>query len=426
MRQSIIYLLLVFGTVLYLWPGDVLAREPGFHLGGYLKNFSIVYSLPNTRAHFFSASPSTLGSVSNRLRLDAAYDVIPWMNIDLSYNLVPRIQDPLLFAQDLFAFSINPFGYRFDDLDEYLYPDERDDISSFAVFQNLDRALLSFRLPDADVYVGRQAIAWGSAHVVNPTDVIAPFAYTELDTENRIGVDAVRIRIPLGFMGEIDAGYVAGSDFDLRESAVFLRGKYYVARADVSAMAINFQQNLLIGFDIARAIGGAGFWFEGAWVGVDAFTNNGNGSGDNYVRVSTGADYSFSSKTYAFVEYHFNQAGSNDAAEYIGALSTTAYREGTVYLLGEHYLIPSISYQFTPLITGTAELITNLGDPSVSLTPYLDYNVAQNVYLAVGAYLGIGKGPRVNLTGGLIPRAELQSEFGAYPDFYYLSFRVYF
>jgi len=87
------------------------------------------------------------------------------------------------------------------------------------VLQNLDRLYATVAAPHFDLYVGRQAIAWGSARAVNPTDIIAPFLYTEIDTEDRVGVDAARLRIPAGALGEIDAAYVGGEDLEWGQSA---------------------------------------------------------------------------------------------------------------------------------------------------------------------------------------------------------------
>jgi hypothetical protein len=394
-----------------------------FRLSGYYKNFSTVYDLPDFRGTSPYGGKSIIGSVSNRLRLDAYWEISKSLRVDVSYNIVPRIQDELLFSQDIFAFGINPLSYRFDDIDEILYPEDLSDISSFAVYQNLDRARVHVRLPWADLYLGRQAIAWGSARVINPTDVIAPYAFTELDIENRIGVDAARLRIPIGFMGEVDAGYVAGDDFKFDRSAVFLRGKYYFWRTDVSALLVGFRENLMVGIDFARSVGGAGTWLEAAYVFVGAL--DGGGVGDDYLRLTAGADYSLSDGVYGFVEYHYNQAESNDAGDYSRELGTTAYREGSVYLLGEHYLIPGVNWQVSALWTATAQTVVNLGDPSFSLNPYVEYNIAENIYLAAGAYIGVGEDPTVEWVG-MRPQVSFASEFGAYPALYYSSFRVYF
>ncbi len=394
-----------------------------FEFSGYFKNFSVVYDMPNASVFGFGDTSFTLGSSSNRLRLNAVYHFDDRLTFEGAYNFVPRIQDHRLFLEDPFAFGINPRGYRFDDLDRLLYPDDISSVSSFGIYQNLDRAFFTFSAPRFDLYVGRQAIAWGTARVVNPTDVLAPYAFTELDSEYRVGIDAVRLRWPIGFMGEFDVGYVAGRDFAFTNSAVFGRGRFYAYQTNFSVTALIFRENLLIGFDMARSIGGAGFWFEAAEVIVGAIDDSGK-NGNDYLRFSTGADYSFTSELYGFVEYHFNQAGSTEPADYFSLLRTTAYQEGSVYLLGEHYLIPGVSYQITPLITATGDALINLADPSVSLTPYVEYNISENIYVALGAYIGIGKGP--TLSSAPVPHLQFGSEFGAYPNLYYSSFKIYF
>jgi len=396
-------------------------------LTGYFKNFSVIYDMPDTDFSLLTAYPATAGSVTNRLRLDGSMPLGNTVRLEASYSIAPRVQDKALFDNDPLLSSGDPPAYRVDDMNARLYPDKISSISSFAVYQNLDRAFVSVALPAADIFVGRQAIAWGAARSVNPTDVIAPYAYTDLDTEDRIGVDAIRVRVPLGLLGEIDAGYVAGKDFAFDRSAFFLRGTLNTAGTDLSAMLVGFRENLMIGLDLTRAIGGAGFWVEGAYVVVDGMSDNGDGVGDDYLRLTTGLDYSFGSRTYGFVEYHYNQAGSNDAGDYAANRATTAYREGAVYLLGEHYVIPGLVYQFTPLVTGTAQAWINAGDPSVSVVPNIEYNIAENIYLSGGAYIGVGKSSEV-LRGpfGIPTGINFRSEFGAYPDFYYGSFRVYF
>ena len=419
----------VYATALLAVSGSVHASGR-FEVSGYFKNFSIAYDLPHPAPDDLPVEIDLLGSVSNRLRLDGRWKATDWLTVEGSYNLVPRVQDRLLFFDEVFGFGIDPYGYRFDDLDRRLYPEDAGSISSFAVYQNLDRAYVRIRLPAADLYAGRQAVAWGTARVVNPTDVIAPYGYTELDTENRVGVDAVRVRYPLGFMGEIDIGYVFGEDFEFANSAAFVRGKYYLAKTDVSAVAVAFRENLLVGLNLARSIGGAGAWLEAGQVFVDGLAgDDGDGRGGDYFRLSAGVDYSLTGELYGFVEYHYNQAGSNEATDYLGSPagpgSSTAYREGAVYLLGEHYAIPGASYQITPLITGSVEALVNLGDPSVLLSPYAEYNIAQNVYVSAGAFVGLGDGPDLAEALEDVERV-LKSEFGSYPDMYYTSIRLYF
>ena len=72
----------------------------------------------------------------------------------------------------------------------------------------------------------------------------------------------------------------------------------------------------------------------------------------------------------------------------------------------------------TRLVYGSLQFLTNLSDRSVYVTPSIEYNIAENVYLSGGAFIGFGKGPQDLL--------DIGSEFGTYPDIYHTSFRYYF
>jgi hypothetical protein len=225
-------------------------------------------------------------------------------------------------------------------------------------------------------------------------------------------VDALRLRFPLGFMGEIDAGYVFGSEFHFDRSAFFLRIKTYLAQTDVAFLILGFRENLLLGLDVARSLGGAGFWVEAGYVAADAFRKKRSESSRDFLRLSTGLDYSLSGSTYGFLEYHFNGGGASQAQDYLASLSNPALREASVFLLGKHYLIPGISHQFTPLLGLTAQALWNLSDGSVFLAPALEYSLTANLYLTAGGFWGKG--------------ALRRSEFGAYPETIYTSLNIYF
>lgn len=395
------------------------------NLTGYYKNFFTVMD----PASYVNAAPAawqrTMGLVTNRLRLEYSHRLPGNMVFQGAYNLVPRVQDRSLFSNNPFLVNIDPTRYRVTDFTERIYPHNTSESESVGLYQNLDRAYIRWSLPQADIYIGRQAIAWGSARVVNPIDVIAPYSLEELDTEDRIGVDALRVRIPIGFMGEIDAGYVAGRHFDWKQSAAFLRNKFYVAETDVTVLAAMFRENLLLGVDIARSAGGAGVYLEAGYVFMDPFQSD-HAAINDYFRGTAGFDYSLTDGTYLFVEYHYNQAGVKNTQDYYWNLvQNPAYSEGSVFLLGQSYLIPGISHQITPLLTVSGEIMYNVDDRSAFVTPTLQYNIAENIYLGGGAFLGIGKRPFLGDANGR-PFPVFRSEFGSYPELYYTTFRVYF
>ena len=399
-----IFLIIVVGT----GPTDA-----DLQISGYYKNFSTGLNSP------LPDSP-IIGAVNNHLRLNCAYALTDALSFDLSYDFAPRIQDPSLFSESPIAATTDSLRYRVVDFDSAIYPGENDPVGSFGIFQNLDRASIAYSANFADITIGRQAIAWGSARVINPTDVIAPYTYGELDTEDRIGVDAIRVQIPIGVLGEFDTGYVFGEDFAVEKSAFFLRSQLNAVETDFSIVLLGFREHLMTGFEIARGIGGAGFWLEAAYVYANAFDSE-NGEAENYLRASIGLDYSFGGVAYGLIEYHFSGAGAGEPEDYLANLTQPAYSDGGVYLMGRHYFVPGLSCQITPLISLSGVLLLNTSDPSVFPSLQIEYNFAQDIYLSAGGFIGIGKRPETE-----DDETQFRSEFGGYPTLLFSSFRIYF
>jgi len=346
---------------------------------------------------------------------------------EIAYELTPVFRKSGI-EQSVFAVrAADPLSYRAADLGERVYSGS--DGTDFQLFQNLDRAFISYSPDYVDAYIGRQPIAFGSARVVNPTDVLTSFTSVELNKEERFGVDAIRMRLPVGTLSEIDMGAVSGDNFSAEESAAFLRGRFSVSETDISPLVIVFKQNLLTGFDAAGSIRNAGYWFEGAYVFANMLDDH--KTGQDYLRVSTGIDYSISEDLYAYIEYHFNGAGTGNPDKYsdiiFGVENDIAYSEGTVYLYGKHYIAPGFSYAITPLLSSTGLAIFNIRDNSILLSPGLQYSLSDNTSLDAGAFIGIGKGndlARNSDTNTMT--VSTSSEFSLYADTFFVSLRTYF
>ena len=61
----------------------------------------------------------------------------------------------------------------------------------------LERFYMDFYAPKADIRVGRQALNWGSAMFINPTDLFAQNLVAQ-PWQERQGVNAVRVTVPFG------------------------------------------------------------------------------------------------------------------------------------------------------------------------------------------------------------------------------------
>ncbi len=370
------------------WSGD---------LTGYLKNYSFVADpAPGTMSVEHPASSST------RFRLQYQTSWGQNWSFEAAGETAWLIQQSALFGSSLFMSASQPFSYRISDPDHRIFPTNISSNTNLVGTFNLDRLNVHWSGNKTDLIIGRQAVAWGSAKMVNPTDILAPYAFTELDTEYRLGVDAVRLRYALNAMSELDAGYVFGKGGDISKSALFLRAKTYFAGTGASATLMRFRQHLLVGLDLTRAFGGVGTWLEAAYVRTNRFKNN--APENSYVRVSFGADRQLTPTVYGFLEYHYNGAGAEGRSAYLSEVAGPAYTDGAVYLLGKQYLGMGLNVQLTALTTLNTTLLANIQDGSAFLTTRLEHSISDNLDVSAGLYM----------------------RKGIYPNLLYASLRWYF
>jgi len=387
-----------------------------FSASGYLKSFFTL--LQPTDLEGVSEDQPAVGIAANNFRIKLNWQPAPGVSLTAAYELVPQIQ-PADLSQ-LFPRPQGSIGaYRFADLDNRLYPQPGKPASGFELVQNLDRLFAIYSPAFGDVTVGRQPVAFGSAHVINPTDVLAPFTFQTLDKEERAGVDALRLKIPVGSLGEFDAGCVFGREGEPDRSAGFLKQRINFWDTDITGLVMDFRKNLLLGLDLNRSLGGASVWLETAYVLAGAFDER--KTSENYLRLSAGADYNLTESLYGLLEYHYNGAGSAEPGAYTALFQQTAYHEGSVYLLGRQYLVPGLSWQISPLLTFSGEALWNLNDASFFISPALDYSFADDVTLEAGAFIPAGRKSERADSG---PSAK--SEFGGYPSIYFASIKVYY
>lgn len=395
------------------------ASAANLEYSGYLKNFTLGAQLP-PHGLFFAPGSRTLFDSLVRARLQLRWRLGRSADFTVAYDLTPEWRSAALPSPDDVGIAAGRRSYRVRDFHDPWYSTSPGD--RFLLHHNLDRAFFTFRLAGADLYVGRQAIAWGSAQWVNATDVLTPFAYSELDVEDRIGVDAVRLRVPLADLAELDTGWVAGRDFAFRESAGFVRTRFNLADTDVALLGAIFREHGLLGFDLSRSLGGAGVYLEAGRFFPFAFRETpAPAATPAFWRLSTGAVYTLPDGTTVSAEYHFSGIGAERREEYAAVLLREEVREAAIYLMGRHYAGVATSRQLTPLLSGGLGALINLQDGSLLLAPNLEYSLSDNLYLGGGGYWSWGTA--ASRAGEPVPPSD---EFSYYPDFLYLSLRFYY
>jgi len=393
------------------------STEGKIKAGGWAKNtFSLIdYSSINKDTN----SDNKTAKKNNSCIRFTIFDQI---NNELSFDFAYEISSFYgSHAQKGIFANTRAVNYRAYDLHREIHSSTHEHYN-LLFYQQIDRTCLTFSSDRFDLYAGRQTITFGSSRFINPMDVLSPFSFDTIDKEERTGVDAIRVRIPFGFMGEIDGGVVLGDHLKSQLSALYLNTKFSIKETDYAFMTMIFRENLLIGADFQTSIMDAGSWMEAAYTFSGA-TSDLN-SDDNYLRVSTGVDYNLFANLYVFLEYHYNDAGGSSPKNYLKLFDKTAYSEGQVFLLSRHYLISGLLGTLTPLCTLQTNIIINLSDGSFFISPRLEYSLIENFYLDIGAFINIGVKTRSSDSQSGI--SELGSEFGNYPNIYFTSLRYYF
>jgi hypothetical protein len=300
----------------------------------------------------------------------------------------------------------------------------------------LDRFNTKSALSWADITVGRQAITFGKAYFWNPLDIFLPFDPRQFDRDYKAGVDALRVDIPLGSFTGINLITVAGRELDSsREfiddgtldaswygSAVLGRMFTTLKGWDLAIQGGKIYGGYQLGTGLVGEIGPiearaevAYFWaqdseslpapLKGDLV-EDAFT------------ATVGFGHRFDNTLTVEIEYFFNGAGESDDLNE----SFVRFSSGSSLQMSRHLTGLLVSYEFLPIITGQLIALYSWDNPSGQIQPILTWSPSDNTEVLVGASINFGDRPEQSSTG----QVQLQSEYGTFPDFYFMQFKLYF
>ncbi|MDX1675918.1 MAG: hypothetical protein R3314_14080, partial [Longimicrobiales bacterium] len=264
----------------------------------------------------------------------------------------------------------------------------------------------------ADITVGRQAITWGVSGIFPVADVWAQFSPFELDTEEKPGVDAVRV---LAYpTPELELDLVVADRGSAEDLSVGVRGTLALADADVWLGAGKLWRDAL-------AMGGITLLLDAAKLRAEAVLP---WSLDRDAllepRVTVGLDW-IRGTLLVTGEYHYNGIGAS-ATSYLDVLRDPRVARGETYYIGRHYLggLVSWSPDRENRLTLALNTLANLEDPSFAFTPVARYDLGQATRFAIGGLVSLGEHPSFD------PAVSFPSEFGAYGTLGYTQISIYF
>jgi len=271
------------------------------------------------------------------------------------------------------------------------------------VMQNLDLLAVKFTLPAGQIVVGRQVLSWGTGHYWNPTDLLSPFAPTEIDREVRHGIDAVRFSLPLSATSLVDVLWLPR--LTGWEQGAVARAQANLRGFDFSVSAAKYIADLVLGADFAGDLGPVAIHGEAAYTwGLAGLGGRSVTLGDQFLRAVAGADWKPVSHLMLTGEFYFNGFGAATAAGYLAKLTSPRETTGEISGAGRYYFGLGGSWSFTDLASLSAFAIANLQDPSCELVPVFEWWFEQNVIVRAGGYVPIGQGPDTAAIARLTPQ----------------------
>lgn len=277
----------------------------------------------------------------------------------------------------------------------------------------LDRLSVRVAFPSADIVIGRQAISWGVGRLWTPSDLFVAFSPVEIDREFKAGVDAVSMKWPLGSFSQLEAVYAVFDD-DFRSHSAGVRVQTTVGDFDLGMMAGKFFHDFVTGPFFDGEVKGVGVRGEFT---LTHNTGHVNREQRTFIRGVSSVDYRFANGLYAFLEYYFNGVGEEDPEDYPRLFGSERLSRGEIFNFGRHYLGTILEYEPHPLVKANLLGLWNFLDQSFLMGPFLIVSLSDEADLRTGAYFPVG-------TGLVGPRVK--SEFGLYPQVYYLELRLYF
>lgn len=310
----------------------------------------------------------------------------------------------------------------------------------------VDRLNVRLSLPGVDLTVGRQAINFSKTLFWNPLDAFLPFDPRAFDRDYKPGVDAARVQVSLGqttgfeVVGALGptlaldrtVGAVSTQDrfLDSTATGAALLGRVFttLGHVDLSLQGGKVYGGLMLGAGGSGELLGLGFRTEVTLFRADPslpldWLPDGRGSLhqvrvlDSGLSIVAGLERRFDSELLLALEVFHNGLAARDDLILSGARLALGQGQSLSRDLGAL----TASYPLTPIWTASCALLWSLSDGSALVTPGLKWAAADEVELLAGGLVGIGPRPRPD---PVLPLP--QSEFGTYPNLFWLEAKVYF
>jgi hypothetical protein len=245
---------------------------------------------------------------------------------------------------------------------------------------SLYRGSVTLQNARAALTLGRQRIGWGTARFWSPVDVFNPLSPLQIESDERVGVDAAQLEVNIPGNAVWTLVYAPQAGFNRSTTATRLSTT--IRNTDVAGFVGRFERDWVAGGEFASQVGGAGLRGEAT------YTWRNNPSEQNALRLVFGSDYAFTNTLYLVGEYFYNQGqpgGLVPGEAFDPSVLLRFTRE--IFTLHRHFLSGGARYEVTPLFHVEGYTVVELQGPSSFFMPLARYSLTPNTDLTVGGQL---------------------------------------
>src|SRR3989338_979061 len=364
-------------AIAILIPSFVFASMSLFNtnISGYIKNLNIFTKTSGFTPEVVdnplavTEKNEQLFETPNRLRLKlrSTYKISDSKRIIAKIDYDQQAKFGSLVGSGDFRISQNQTeNRRFLDLSQTLV--EKKD---YFYEHRLYRASAAYESDFLNLEVGRQQIPWGVGYFFTPTDVFNPFNPTQVELDERDGVDAVNL-IPRKYKGIKSQFIYTPRGRELHPQRYLARFSGDFKNYEIGVLGGGIHRDFVSGFDLAGNIRGSAI--RGEFLYREAHFEN------DFIKFTLNADYNFPYNFYGLLEYHFNGQGNRSP----GAYKLDHLIRGDIQQLGRNYIAVMAGHDITPLIRIENRAILNIDDFSLFIRPEIRYEIFPN-FIITGA-----------------------------------------
>ncbi len=250
------------------------------------------------------------------------------------------------------------------------------DENSYLLNIAVDRLWMQYSNEKFQFTVGRQRINWGQTFVWNPNDIFNTYSYFDFDYEEKPGSDAVRIQYNSTPTSVIE--FAAKENSQMRAT---FAGLYRFNRWNYD---IQFLSGVADEEDFVIGTGWSGQILKGGFRGEASYFHRMKQFSDTtgIFLASVGYDYTFKNSLFLQFEVFYNGNGQSNNIFSLDQINSSNVSTKNLFLPWWS-MFGSITYPFTPLLSGSLAGITNLRHKFYFISPSVNLSLKENLELTL-------------------------------------------